>query len=556
MNWQNLRVVADNTYHKNGEQPAYSQRFDEVLAFHPPGLAAVRLGGQAWHIHPNGQAAYSQRFLRTFGFYEDLAAVVTPTGWQHIDANAQPIYHEFYTWCGNFQGRRCVVRNAEGKYWHICADGQPAYAQRWSYAGDFRSGIAVVQAANGYSTHIDPYGQYLHQFWFLDLDVFHKGFARAKDEAGWMHIDLQGRPIYQRRFAAVEPFYNGQARVECFDGSLEVIDEAGKRLVQLRAALRSEFAELSADMVGFWRTQTIAAAVELGIFEQLPGDVESVAKHCGLSQSKAQRLLRALAELGLVQAEQTHWHCSKRGQYLQAEHPRTLAGAAQEYAGAFSAMWSQLPEALKANGTWQKPTVFADVAADPQRQVRHHQMLLSYAQHDYAEVPAAMRLQGNERIIDAGGGLGALAQALLSTYPELQVSVLERPEVVAQAKALQHEQAGLQFLAQDLFAGWEVQADAVVLARVLHDWDNQDALRILQNARAALRPGGQVFIVEMLLSAEHPAGALCDLHLLMATGGQERNLAEYSALLAQAGFEFSEVRKLHALPSVLVGRAV
>ena len=50
------------------------------------------------------------------------------------------------------------------------------------------------------------------------------------------HIDRQGQPIYRRRFAAVEPFYNGQARVEDEGGALLVLDEQGRTLVELRAA--------------------------------------------------------------------------------------------------------------------------------------------------------------------------------------------------------------------------------------------------------------------------------------------------------------------------------
>ena len=56
-------------------------------------------------------------------------------------------------------------------------------------------------------------------------------FARARDGDGWMHVDLHGSPAYARRFAAVEPFYNGQARVERFDGGLEVINEQGQSLI-------------------------------------------------------------------------------------------------------------------------------------------------------------------------------------------------------------------------------------------------------------------------------------------------------------------------------------
>lgn len=50
-------------------------------------------------------------------------------------------------------------------------------------------------------------------------------------------------------------------------------------------------------------------------------------------------------------------------------------------------------------------------------------------------------------------------------------------------------------------------------------------------------------------------GSLCDLHLLMATGGQERTAAEYASLMEQSGFVFSEVHPLIALPSVIEGVA-
>lgn len=74
----------------------------------------------------------------------------------------------------------------------------------------------------------------MHDRWFRDLDVYHKGFARGRDAGGWMHIDRAGEPAYARRFAAVEPFYNGVARVELMDGTLEVIDESGGTVAVLR----------------------------------------------------------------------------------------------------------------------------------------------------------------------------------------------------------------------------------------------------------------------------------------------------------------------------------
>jgi hypothetical protein len=235
MNWHALHISKCATHHVDAQQsPAYHERFDEVLKFHEPGLAPVRLRQKAWHIRPDGSPAYRQCFLETFGFYDGLAAVAAHDGWHHVTAAGGDAYLDRYGWCGNFQQALCTVRDRDGKYRHIRYDGSAAYPERWHYAGDYRDGVAVVQASDGRSTHIDHEGKLLHDEWFLDLDVFHKGFARARAEDGWRHVDGQGRSIYQRRFAAVEPFYNGQARVERFDGALEVIDCDGVTLIELR----------------------------------------------------------------------------------------------------------------------------------------------------------------------------------------------------------------------------------------------------------------------------------------------------------------------------------
>jgi hypothetical protein len=227
-------VAADRSHHVLEGQPLYAERFDEVLKFHAPGLAPVRRGTEAWHIDASGNPAYTRRFRRTFGFYEDRAAVMSEAGWHHLRPNGEDLYPERYAWCGNYQGGRCTVRDGDGLYRHLDSEGQPAYPERWRYAGDYRDGIAVVQGSDGRSTHIDAAGHLLHGRWFLDLDVFHKGFARARDEAGWMHIDGLGQPLSPHRFAMVEPFYNGQARVERLDGALELIDEQGATVLLLR----------------------------------------------------------------------------------------------------------------------------------------------------------------------------------------------------------------------------------------------------------------------------------------------------------------------------------
>ena len=444
------------------------------------------------------------------------------------------------------------MREPGGACLHLTPGGVPAYDARWRYAGDFRDGIAVVQSDDGRSTHIDRLGTPIHGVRFLDVDVFHKGCARARDEDGWMHVDASGRPLYRRRFAAVEPFYNGQARVERFDGGLEVTDEAGSTVMELRPALKSEFAALSDDLTGFWRTQTICAAVELGVFEALPATAAGLARACELEPNRARRLLRALAELRLAADGDGVWRATGRGAFLAAAHPWTLADAAVEYGRFFPGLWEALPRALRADEGWQPHDIFGEVAADTARTASHHRMLASYALQDYGPVPDALDLRGDERVIDAGGSLGALAGLLVEIHPQLRVTVLDRPEVVERATCMVRSD-GVTFQAGDLFEPWDIEGDAVILARALHDWDDGPALRILHQARRALPSGGRVFAVEMVLPEDGAAGGLCDLHLLAVTGGRERTASEYVALLDRAGFVDGGVRRLPGLCSIVVG---
>ncbi len=552
MNWRALDVSPCRTHHIDEHgRPAYDDRFDEVLKFHAPGLAPVRRDDAAWHVESDGSAAYDRRFLRSFGYYEALAAVVGPSGWHHVTPDGTDAYAARFAWCGNFQSGRCAVRDRQGQYYHVTPEGEPAYRERWRYVGDFRDGVAVVQASDGCSTHIRIDGALVHGRWFVDADVFHKGFARARDTDGWMHVDREGRPVYARRFHDVEPFYNGQARVERFDGGVEVVGENGERLVEVRAARRSEFAALSSDMVGFWKTQTIATAVELGVIEALPASADEIANRCALRPDGTERLLRGLGELGLVIRGPDGWALCARGEFLRRDHAYTLAHAAIEYARPFTAMWGRLSDAIRRDTAWVAPDVFEEVARDHERRIDHHVMLRSYARHDYDEVCRVLDLQGAERVIDGGGGLGVLAQAIRSMHPHVDVTIIERPEVVSMAPDV----PGIQWMEGDLRKPWGVTAEAVLLSRVLHDWDDADAAQILAHARACLARGGRLYIVEMLLADGCVAGSLCDLHLLAVTGGRERSVDGFRRLLSVTGFDLAEIRRLPALPSVIVGIA-
>ncbi|MAI36324.1 methyltransferase [Alteromonas sp.] len=542
-----LSVSDDGRYHSfaNGT-PAYPARFDEVLSFHDIDdtyqVAPVCLNSQAWHINETGEAIYPHKFNRTFGFYCGLAAVVENDDWFHILPNGFAAYAQRYTFVGNYQQNIAVVCDKDGFYFHIDKLGQPLYENKWLYCGDFREGIAVAQAENGLSTHIDKQGQYIHSYWYLDLDVFHKGFARAKSDDGWHHIDKSGKPIYAQRYTSVEPFYNGFSRVETHSGALQIINEQGNVIRELRAAKSDDFGSLSADMVGYWRTFTIAAAADLKVFDYLPNNTAQLAIQTNTLEKRLTRLLNALGELGLVKCEQHFWYVLPKGAFLNTNHAMSLASAAIEYRGELMQRWHNLTQLMQED--IKTDDIFKQVSLSVKHTERHHKMLRSYALRDYKELVCYLDIEKGDVVFDAAGGNGLLAQLVLDKFPSSNV-ILGDLEGVVDSSDFSNKRA------LDLFETWPVKADKIMLARVLHDWNDIDALQILLNAANSLQNYGAIYVFEMVLDENSFGGSLCDLHLLTVTGGQERTKSQFEAIFKKAGLCIDSVIKKDGLVTVI-----
>lgn len=227
MNWRDLSVSACGTHHECDGQPAYSGRFDEVLKFHAPGLAPVKRGDETGMLgRMAAQPIRAVSFAHLVSMKASQRCRRRMAGITFVQTEAMPILSGM-TGAEIFQGGRCTVRLCDERYRRVC--GRIFRVSRnLALCRRLQGWVCVIQSDAGLCTHLNLKGELLHGNWFVDLDVFHKSFARARDGEGWMHVDLRGVPAYARRFAAVEPFYNGQARVERFDGGLEVINEQGK----------------------------------------------------------------------------------------------------------------------------------------------------------------------------------------------------------------------------------------------------------------------------------------------------------------------------------------
>src|SRR5262249_51519362 len=95
----------------------------------------------------------------------------------------------------------------------------------------------------------------------------------------------------------------------------------------------------------------------------------------------------------------------------------------------------------------------------------------------------------------------------------------------------------------DFFQSVPKGADLHVLKFILHDWTDDECVRILQRCREALAAGGRLLVVEMLVPEEIRPDfvMLMDLNMLVMTGGRERTQEEFGRLFERSGFRLARV---------------
>jgi SAM-dependent methyltransferase len=148
------------------------------------------------------------------------------------------------------------------------------------------------------------------------------------------------------------------------------------------------------------------------------------------------------------------------------------------------------------------------------------------------------------RLLDVGGGDGTLAAHILDTAPDLRADVYNLPAVAplvaATGAARGHAHrlgfVGGDFLTEPLPRGY----DALSFVRVLHDWPNDTARHLVEEAYAALEPGGLLLICEEFRTPDRLAMQFFWSYFLIGVDScvsRLRDVVFYTKLLAETGFE-------------------
>lgn len=318
-----------------------------------------------------------------------------------------------------------------------------------------------------------------------------------------------------------------------------------------RASARSSVA-LRRLVNGYQITQAIHVATTLGIADLLadgPRSSDELARATGAHPGALYRLLRALAGAGVFREEDGHrFSLTDLGDCLRSDAPDSLAGWTAFVGEPYHwQVWGDLLHSVQTGETafhhvhGMDPWTYR--ARHPERSARFDRAMASLSRQVAAAVLAAYDFGRFGTVVDIAGGSGTFLAAILARHATMRGVLFDLPHVVAGAGPILAG-AGVAgrctVVEGSFFEAVPPGGDAYVLKAILHDWDDEDCVRILQTCRTAMTGGASLLAVERELGLpnESPDGKFSDLNMLAATGGRERTPEEYGALFATAGFRF------------------
>jgi O-methyltransferase domain/Dimerisation domain len=262
------------------------------------------------------------------------------------------------------------------------------------------------------------------------------------------------------------------------------------------------------------------------------------------------RLLRALASVGVLhESESRRFELTPVGERLRSDVPDSLADWAVFVGRPYQwQAWGGLLESVRTGENAFERVHSTDAwtyrAERPEESAIFDRAMAARSRQSSAALLAAYDFGRYRTIVDVGGGNGALLAAILAAHEQVEGVLFDQPHVVADAPAL-FEREGVsdrcRIVAGDFFESVPEGGDAYLLRAVVHDWDDDEATRILAAVRRAIPPEGTLLVVERIVAPPNEGRDtnFMDLHMLVVLGGRERTQEEFDGLLARAGFRMT-----------------
>jgi hypothetical protein len=303
---------------------------------------------------------------------------------------------------------------------------------------------------------------------------------------------------------------------------------------------------------GYQVTQALHVAAVLGIADLLadgPRSSDDLAAATETHPGALYRLLRALAGVGVFREEEDRrFALAELGACLRSDAPEPVGGWAAFVGEPYQwQAWGALLYSVRTGANAFRHVHGIDSwsfrARHPELSASFDRAMTSLSRQVVSAVLETYDFGRFGHLVDVGGGNGAVLAAILAKYPTAHGVLFDQPHVVSVAGPILAA-AGVadrcQVVGGSFFETVPAGGDAYILKAILHDWEDDPCVQILQTCRRAMAEGTALLVIERELGRpnQDPDPKFSDLNMLVGPMGQERTPAEYAALFAKGGFRF------------------
>jgi hypothetical protein len=299
--------------------------------------------------------------------------------------------------------------------------------------------------------------------------------------------------------------------------------------------------------------QALRAAAILRIFDLVHAGAKTageLAAASGAHEASLRRVLRFLTTADVLREdEHGRFSATELGDMLRSDHPQSMRTLAILVGGpAYWNAWGDLAETVRTGAPAfdrvHGESFFAYLGNHPDVAALFDATMTSLSAIDLPFVLDAYDFARFTTIVDVGGGRGALLRGILERHPHARGILCDVAAVLA-ANVIGSSSVGArcEVVPIDMFESVPSGGDAYLLKRILHDWNDAEAGRILRNCRRAMAAHGTLLVIDSVVSPPNqpdPAKWM-DLNMMVLLTGRERTAEDFGELFASAGFRVSRI---------------
>lgn len=259
--------------------------------------------------------------------------------------------------------------------------------------------------------------------------------------------------------------------------------------------------------------------------------------------------MRALVGWGVFTLDgDGRYETTALGQCLESGAPGGLRARAMLTGKVWYAAWAGLLDSVRTgHSSFEQVTglpLFGYLNTNAEVAEVFHETMQGATRDVAREITSAYDFSAARTVVDIGGGTGALLAGVLAQNPHAHGIVLDLPDVASRTRDRLADEGfsdRCTVVGGDFFDAVPAGGDVYILSWVIHDWDDDLAVQILDNCRRVMGPAARLLLVEQVipLGNDNSLSKLYDLHMLAVAGGRERREDEYAELLSASGLQLT-----------------